>query len=243
MTLIWRNHRQVKPEIMDEPDVAEAAHVSALEGLGRINRTSRAAVHMAEPIVAMARRRNLKRVSMLDVACGGGDVPIEIVASAREAGLEIDLTLLDRSATALKYAEAKAERAGIACQCVQSDCMGDGQSARFDVVTNSLFLHHISGPDHVVEFLKRVRERSRRLVVISDLRRCWDGWLIAWAGSRILSDSGIVHHDAPVSVRAAWTMREVAGFAAGAELKGVRIKRCWPWRMLLTWEAPEGGAV
>ncbi len=225
---------------MDEPDVGEAAHVSALEGLGRINQTSRAAIHMAGPIVAMARRRKLTRLSMLDVACGGGDVPIGVAKIAREAGVEIDLTLLDRSATALKYAAAKGERVGICCRCLQSDCMVPGESSRFDVVTNSLFLHHLAGPGEVVGFLKRVREMSGRLVVIGDLRRCWDGWLIAWAGSRILSRSGIVHHDAPVSVRAAWTMRELGEFAADAQLDGARVERCWPWRMLLVWEG--GGA-
>ena len=63
-----------------------------------------------------------------------------------------------------------------------------------------------------------MRTISRRMVVISDLRRCRLGWLTAWAGSRILSRSGIVHHDAPVSVRAAWTVQELCGFAARAQM-------------------------
>ena len=80
---------------------------------------------------------------MLDIACGGGDVPIEVVTRARNVGVEIDLTLLDRSATALRYAAALADRIGIACQCVQSDWLTQSQPSHFDVVTNSLFLHHI----------------------------------------------------------------------------------------------------
>lgn len=240
MILIRRNHRRVTPEIMDEPDVAAAEHVSALDGLRRINRSSHAADNVARPIIAMARRRNLKQLSMLDIACGGGDVPVGVVLRARRAGIEIELTLLDRSATALRYAAAKADRMGIACQCVQSDCLTQRHAMHFDVVTNSLFLHHLRGPNQVIEFLRNAKEMARRLVVINDLRRCRDGWIGAWIGSRILSRSGIVHHDAPASARAAWTVEELAEFAADAEMSGVQIERRWPWRILLTWEAPEG---
>jgi 2-polyprenyl-3-methyl-5-hydroxy-6-metoxy-1,4-benzoquinol methylase len=238
VTFVWKNHRYVTPEIMDKPDVAAAPHVLALDGLRRINRSSHAAYHLAKPIITMARRRNLNRLSILDIACGGGDVPIGVVTRARNAGIEIDLTLLDRSATALRYAAALADRVGIACQCVQSDCLAQSQPSQFDVVTNSLFLHHILEPIQVVNFLKNVRETATRLVVINDLRRCRDARMGAWIGSRILSRSGIVHHDAPVSAQAAWTVQELAGFAVEAQLDGVGIKRRWPWWMLLVWEAP-----
>ena len=81
-----------------------------LEGLRRINEASKAAAQMAGPIVDHARRNNLARLSMLDIACGGGDVPVGIASLARQAGIEVDLTLLDRSATALALAAAAAER-------------------------------------------------------------------------------------------------------------------------------------
>jgi 2-polyprenyl-3-methyl-5-hydroxy-6-metoxy-1,4-benzoquinol methylase len=243
MTAICRYYRRVTPEIMDKPDVAVAAHVAALDGLRRINRSSHAADNIARPIIAMARGKNLKKISMLDIACGGGDVPVGVVMSARRAGIEIDLTLLDRSATALRYAAAKADRAGINSQCVQSDCVTQRHALRFDVVTNSLFLHHLPGPETVVEFLRHMRETAKRMVVVNDLRRCRDGWIGAWIGSRILSRSGIVHHDAPASARAAWTKEELASFADDAKLDGVKIERRWPWRMLLVWEAQEGGGA
>src|SRR5450432_2921228 len=124
MTLSWRNHRQWSREIMDGPDVGETEHISALRGLARINQASGAMIRMAEPIIAMARRKKLKRLSMLDIACGGGDVPIGVARYARDAGIEIELTLLDRSGTALRFAAATADRMGIECSCVLADCLG-----------------------------------------------------------------------------------------------------------------------
>ncbi|MGA2442241.1 MAG: methyltransferase domain-containing protein [Tepidisphaeraceae bacterium] len=232
-------HRHVVPEMMDRPDLAEAAHVSALAGLRRANQATKAAEHVARPIVALARRDRIDRISMLDVACGGGDVPIEVALRAKAMGIGIELTLLDRSATALRSAAAAAERAGVHCRCVQADLLNGCPQLNFDVVTCSLFLHHIPQPGQVVDFLKNLRRMARRRIVVSDVRRSWVGWLIAWVGSRVLSRSPIVHHDGPASVRGAWTMRELADFAAEAQMNGATVQRSWPWRMLLVWDATE----
>lgn len=230
------SERHITAEIMDAPNVEASAHAEALDGLRRINAASKTAARMAEPIIEFARRRDIQRLSMLDIACGGGDVPVGIAQAAKQSGIEIELTLLDRSETALGHAAATAASAGISCQPVRADLMGDWNVPAFDVVTCSLFLHHIPEPQQVIELLKRMRAVSRRLIVISDLRRSAMGLMIAWAGSRILSRSPIVHNDAPASVRAAWTMRDLRGFAAGAGMKGAKIQRSWPWRMMLIWE-------
>ena len=239
MTPLFTNHRTVTPEIMDRPDIAEAAHLNALEGLRRINKASKAADRILAPILAMARRRNLDRISLLDIACGGGDVPIGIATRAKAAGLQIDLTLLDRSATALRGAAESAQLAHIPCRTVQADVSEPWPDLRADVITNSLFLHHLDEPARVIEFLAKAKQTARRQIVISDLRRSRLGYLIAWFGGRILSRSKIVHHDGPVSVRAAWTISEMSAFAAEAKLTGADIDPSFPWRMLLTWEAVE----
>ncbi len=117
------------------------------------------------------------------------------------------------------------------------------QSFSADVVTNSLFLHHIREPEQVVALLRRMAEIAGRMVVISDLVRSRIGLFGAWAGCRLLSRSKIVHHDGPASVRAAWTLQEIADFAAQAGMTGARIHRAKPWRMLLVWEKPEASAA
>jgi 2-polyprenyl-3-methyl-5-hydroxy-6-metoxy-1,4-benzoquinol methylase len=233
------NARRVVDEIMDSPDVDPSEHAQALAGLRRINIASKAAAHIARPLIQFARRENLDRLSMLDVACGGGDVSAGIAKTAADAGVTIDLTLLDRSETALKLASTAATRAGIAANTVQADLLNGWSADTFDVVTCSLFLHHIRQGDDVVDLLARVRSVARRMVIISDLRRCQPGLVAAWIGSRVMSRSPIVHFDAPASVRAAWTQDELKQFALRAGMKSARVDRCWPWRLLLIWEARE----
>ena len=230
--------RHIIPEIMDRPDVNVADHAEALAGLRRINAASKAAEKIAAPIIRLARRKNLHRLSMLDIACGGGDVPLSVAKLARKFGIEIDLTFLDRSQTALNLAAAAANNARIQSRSICADLMDDWNHSNFDVVTCSLFLHHVLQPDRVVQLLQRMRTIARHIVVISDLRRSPLGLFVAFAGSRILSPSAIVHHDAPASVRAAWTLRELTDFAARASLTRARVHRCFPWRMLLIWENP-----
>ncbi len=238
------NTRCVTEEIMDRPDVDPSAHAQALRGLRRINVASRTSDAIAKPIVEFARKKNLSSLSMLDIACGGGDVPIGVTLFAKLAGLNIDLTLLDKSATALNLAAASARSAGISAKTIEADLLGDSSSAPpdlhpYDVVTCSLFLHHVPDAARVIALLSRIRQMARQLVVISDLRRCRSGLAAAWVGGRIFTRSEIVRHDAVASVRSAWTTADLRAFSASAGLTSARIFRCWPWRMMLIWEAPE----
>jgi 2-polyprenyl-3-methyl-5-hydroxy-6-metoxy-1,4-benzoquinol methylase len=231
-------HRAVTPEIMDGPGIDAAAHRQALAGLRRINRVSGAAEPILNSILELAKTSRVTRLSLLDVACGGGDVPVQIALAARTRGLTIDLTFLDRSVTAIQQATDTAKTAGLEFRTNQADTLNELSPLSFDVLTNSLFLHHLVEPENVVELLAQMRRVAARRVVISDLRRCRRGWVGAWIGCRVLSRSPIVHHDGPASVRAAWTVSELKGMAERAGMTGASIRSVRPWRMLLEWSNP-----
>ena len=239
MPIVPLQERLAVPELMDAPDLEGDAHLQALAGLARLNRAARAAVAIARPILALARRERLSRLTLLDVACGGGDVPVAVAEILQDVGFKPELTLTDRSDTALAAAQEYAARAGIPARCVRGEAPHGLPAGKFDVVTNSLFLHHLEATA-AAETLIAMKARARRLVVVSDLRRSALGWLIAWSACRLLSRSKIVHFDGPVSVRAAWSLAELRGFAARGGMERASIDRSWPWRMLLTWETPMG---
>src|SRR4051812_8373658 len=105
-------------EIMDGPDLPEPEHRAALAGLAALNRISRTAQSYLPHIVALAARLKRRELQLLDVACGGGDVPLALAQLAKKHGIELHLTLLDRSAVALQQAGALAAAGGINCQTV-----------------------------------------------------------------------------------------------------------------------------
>lgn len=228
--------RVVTREIMDLPGIDQSAHRQALAGLRRINRLSQTVQQILEPIRLMCQREKLQSISLLDVACGGGDVPIGMAAAAKQSGLNIDLLLLDQSATALDQAQTSANQAGINCRCIHADALTDFPDCQVDVITNSLFLHHVPEAQQAIDLMRKMRNAVRRMVVISDLERSSIAWATAWAVCRLVSRSNIVHHDGPASVRAAWTLQEFSSFAAQAGMNKVQIHQCWPWRVLMIWE-------
>jgi hypothetical protein len=74
----------------------------------------------------------------------------------------------------------------------------------FDVVTCSLFLHHLTS-DQATNLLMRMAAAGR-LLLANDLRRCVSGYLMAQLACRCLTRSPIVRYDGPQSVANAFTI-------------------------------------
>jgi hypothetical protein len=114
------------------------------------------------------------------------------------------------------------------------DALGDPLPADFDVLSCSLFLHHLA-EDDAVGLLRRMAQAARRMVLVNDLIRSPLGYVLAWCGCRLLSRSPVVHFDGPASVAAAFTLGEARALADRAGLAGAVLTRHWPERFLLTW--------
>jgi 2-polyprenyl-3-methyl-5-hydroxy-6-metoxy-1,4-benzoquinol methylase len=222
---------------MDDPALAPASHAAALAGLARINRISRSVNMIWRPIRALARAQGLREVSVLDVATASGDVPVGLYRRAQRDGLALRAAGIDRSPTAIGLARERAHRAGAAADFQVRDALGQPLPEGFDVVTCSLFLHHLAGDD-AVRLLRAMAAAARQLVVVSDLARSSAGYAAAWVGTRVLTRSSIVHTDGPLSVRAAFTPAEAAALALRAGLHGAIVRPRYPFRWLLTWSPP-----
>ena len=112
--------------------------------------------------------------------------------------------------------------------------MSESWPTDYDVVISSLFLHHLTA-EQAVQLLSGMKRTARHLVMVNDLVRCSRGLLLAHLAARLFTTSSVVHTDASLSVRAAFTVAEVRQMASAAGLTDVTIRRCWPFRMLMTW--------
>ncbi|MEO8271245.1 MAG: hypothetical protein ABI557_16100, partial [Aureliella sp.] len=83
---------------------------------------------------------------------------------------------------------------------------------------------------------------ARRLVLIEDLLRSRLGFVLCWAGVRLLTRSKVVHIDGPLSVRAAFTLREIKGLLNEAGWSDAQLSQRWPERFLIQYR-PEQSAV
>jgi 2-polyprenyl-3-methyl-5-hydroxy-6-metoxy-1,4-benzoquinol methylase len=229
----WLRARDVRPEIMDQSGLPESDHFEALQGLERINWWSGSARTLWRRIGPLLDALGPAQ-TLLDIATGAGDVPISIWQKARRAGLFLEMAACDRSSTALAFARQRAATLGAPVTFFSWDAV-DELPGRYDFVTCSLFLHHLSG-ELAIRFLRCAAKATKRLLLIQDLRRCLPGLLLANVGTRWLSASPIVRNDGPQSVRAAFTMREALCLAKEAGLDTATVAPCWPFRFLLTWK-------
>jgi len=219
--------RQPEPEIMDQPGLDPCEHHRALAALGRVNWLSRTAACLARELAAFQARQSRATLRILDLACGGGDV-VHQLARLRP---DWHLAGCDLSPTALEYAR----RAG--GHFFVQDLLAAPIPSGYDALICSLFVHHLN--DHQTRiFFQRLRDSDARLILISDLERCRAGLWSAYGITRLLTRSPVVHYDGPVSVRAAYTLPEIARLARQAGLHGALLRRVWPFRWLLSWERP-----
>lgn len=226
---------------MDQPDLDDRLHVEALRSLVRINFWSRSAGILWPPIRALARRLGTTSLSVLDLASGAGDVPIGLWYKARAAGVNLRIDGCDISPCAVEFARQQASREQAYVRFEMRNVLVDPPAEQYDVVTSSLFLHHLQ-EEQAVAVLRTMAAAARHLVLVNDLERSTTGFALAKVATRLLSRSQVVWTDGPRSVEGAFSLAEARALADDAGLAGVQIERRWPCRYLLSWARKDSTA-
>ena len=224
-----------EPELMDDPLLERGRHEAALRGLSWLNYLSGSARIIWPPLAALARQLGRQQLRVLDVATGAGDVPVRLWRMARRAGLHLEIHGLDVSPRAVEFAARRAAAEQAAIHFSVLDVLAGSLPGGFDVVTCSLFLHHLA-EEQAVLLLQAMANATKHLVLVNDLRRSAAGLAVTRLAAWILSGSDVVRVDGPRSVRAAFTVHEAAALARAAGLKGAIVERHWPLRFLLSWQ-------
>lgn len=169
---------------------------------------------------------------ILDVGTGNAAIPRRIATEAAKLGVNLDVVAIDANPAMLEIARSQTGDAdGITLQ--QADALAlpfDDDS--FDVACMTLTLHHFED-DAPVGALREMA-RVAKLVLVSDLERCWPNYF----GAIVLANSWwrrnrITRHDGPLSVLRAFTPRELKRLAESAGLHDVRVHRHFFHRLVL----------
>ncbi|MBO0911249.1 MAG: methyltransferase domain-containing protein [Acidobacteria bacterium] len=192
--------RRPTPELLDS-DAGTAEEVRAsLRDLESFNRLLGGVTTTRELIHAVAGRTEKTTLSMLEVAAGNGLVPAVAADRLRSLGITLRTTLLDRARTHLPSNGASLKVVAEALKLPFADFS-------FDLVSSTLFLHHLP-PQEVVEFVRESLRVSRIAVLVNDLIRHSVHLALAYAGLPLYR-SRITRHDAPASVKQAYTPGEM----------------------------------
>jgi 2-polyprenyl-3-methyl-5-hydroxy-6-metoxy-1,4-benzoquinol methylase len=216
---------------MDQSGLDAIKHRSALAGLRRLNLASGVCHQVCRELTRYSRFRGVANLRVLDIASGGGDVPFGLWKLAKRRGLDLRILGLDVSAAACEFATKQCRPAGGSILFEQCDATRDAIPGGFDVVTCSLFLHHLTY-DQASNLLMKMAAAGR-LLLANDLRRCATGYLLAQLACRCLTRSPIVRYDGPQSVANAFTAMEMRELFMDAGLEDATVHKVWPCRMLV----------
>ena len=234
--------RDLQPELMDQPELAADEHHRALNGLARCNILSNSAGSMWPAIQSLARQQGKRPLRILDLATGGGDVILRLWRKAKRARLRLSIQGYDISPRAIEHAQHKSSEASGDLCFKQADVLRDKLPEGFDVVMSSLFLHHLTRVE-AVQLLRKMAAASKTMVLINDLERCLSGYLLVRAATPLITRSTVVHSDGLRSVAGAFSLEESQQLAIDAGLATAQIRRCWPFRFVLTWKKPSRDSV
>ncbi len=242
-------HTHTRPtaqELMDDPACEERELRRALRDLGRINGGVgargfvRSYLDRALPVWRAQREPANAPLRLVDVASGGGDIPVAVARWANRRGVAARIVAVDRHPTTPRLArEATAHHPGIAI--VRGDaCALPFPDASFDLGLCTLALHHMSD-DASVTVLRELHRVARIGFLAVDLVRGHAAHVAVWLLTR-LSGSRLIRHDGPLSVLRARSVDDYRRLVAASGVPGVRVSRLPLFRASITCLAGLGDA-
>jgi ubiquinone/menaquinone biosynthesis C-methylase UbiE len=177
------------------------------------------------------RAARLRTFSLLDVASGSADMPLAVARRAARADIPARIVATDINPQIV--AVARRQVAGVPTVTVETaDALAlPYPPASFDVALCTLALHHFA-PEDAVTLLRELARVGRRVLVF-DVARSRLAYLGCLALTRALPMDAMTRHDAPASVRRAYTAAELRGLAVAAGLREARVRERVPFRLAL----------
>jgi ubiquinone/menaquinone biosynthesis C-methylase UbiE len=218
--------RVVTAEMLDTDSGTPAEIAASLGDLRRINHWFGGVATTEEMVRRVAREINVSSLSLLEVAAGSGYVPEAARERLQNQRLNLQVTLLDRAPSHLNGCNRAVAGDGLALPF---------RDASFDLVSCTLFAHHLS-PEQFVQFVNEGLRVCRVAVLINDLVRQPLHLSLVYAGLPLYR-SRLTRHDAPASVRQAYTPEEMQALLAQSSASRTEIHRHYLFRMgVIAWK-------
>lgn len=144
-------------------------------------------------------RTGKSELRWLDVAGASGDIATSLTREFARRDLRLTPVVFDRALDHLPGNLLAAQGDALALPFADNS---------FDVVATSLLIHDLEPPE-IQRFVDEALRVARSAVLINELRRSWTHLALVYAGMPLFSR--ITRHDAPASVKKAYTIPELRG--------------------------------
>ena len=167
---------------------------------------------------------------LLDVGCGGGDIPQSLVRWARRDGLALEVTAIDTDSRAIHYAKTLEPLPGLEFVATSTtELVAAGE--QYDLVISNHLIHHLE-PEEVTSFCTETESLGRQLVFHVDIVRSALAYgLFALSMGPLFHRSYIVP-DGLTSIRRGYTPGESRALVPS----GWTVERRFPFHQTLSFE-------
>lgn len=224
--------RSTAAEQMDTGCADYDDYARCLADLARVNSVT--LTH--RPLLAWLVRQTagLRSFSLLDVACGHGDLLRRIRRWSARRGIDATLDGIDRNPWSLRAARAATPRE-LAITWHTGDVFTFQPAQRYDFVVSSQFTHHLSDAE-IVRFIAWMERHAARGWYIADLYRHW----FSYYGFGLLASAAgwhrFIRYDGRVSIARSFVPAEWRRLiqAAGLAPETVHVNRHVPFRLCVS---------
>ena len=222
--------RTDEPEQIDDPNQPFAELESSMRDVALSNRlfggTQTILFHVARLLKNVPPHTPIR---ILDVATGSADIPNALLAWGRRRKFNLTIIGVDNQAAMLHMAQAASSEISL----VQADALALPFPPRsFDLALCALAFHHL-GFGASVKLLAAMDTLTTRGFVVSDLRRDKPTLWGVEAAMAAVKAHPFTRHDAPASVRRAFTVPEYRRMVALSGVQNVRVQTHWYFRVAL----------
>jgi 2-polyprenyl-3-methyl-5-hydroxy-6-metoxy-1,4-benzoquinol methylase len=168
--------------------------------------------------------------SVCEVGCGGGDNMQAIQSFAIKKNININWIGIDLNQYCIDY--AKKTNKQLNAHWIINNYKKVTFENKPDIIFCSLFTHHLNG-EELIEFLQWCKKNAKLGFFINDLQRN----PIAFWSIKILtlffSNSYLVQHDAPLSVKRGFLKKEWNAVLSQLDFNNFSVKWKWAFRHLI----------
>lgn len=215
---------------MDDPALPLAEAERALADLERVNRWLFGLAAFRRVVLPLV-LEGPRRVRLVDVGTGSGQVTADLARAARRRGVEVRVVGVDRKLSHLAFGRRRGHDQLRVVASADALPFADGAADR---VVSNLFFHHFGGAGNrrIVAEMTRV---GRHGAVIVDLRRSRLAAALFGVAARLLDLGALAAEDGRLSVLQSWSTAELARWEPA---RGATLRRRFPFRFSLVLGRP-----
>ena len=204
----------------------------SLHDIRRINRYLGGTKVLGDATFSLLQKHDLQNATVLDIGTGSADLPLYLAQQAQRRKLTIRVLALDISARHLQIAREDLRfEYSKEIPLLQADAFQlPLRDKSVDIVISSLFLHHFRTPQ-IHRLLAEFERVSRVGWIVNDLvRHNVPLWFFRLTRP-IFATSYLTRYDGEVSLRRAYTAREMQEIVRQSSVPTARVQSHFPFRM------------